>query len=118
MRLLIFICFTFPLLLHAQDCNTLTANFSSYVQAVEKIEASKFQIQETLNTYSSSWIKRIEYYSCDKQTGYLIMITLKGKNYLYHNVPKVVWDNWKNANSYGSYYQQYIKGKYRFEIKE
>lgn len=96
-------------------CNRLPQTFKSYNQALTLIKSSKFKISESVNTSKSSWIRGASYYSCDKITGFLIVVTDE-KEYIHKNVPLEIWNQFKNANSFGSYYSQNIKGRYRLTI--
>lgn len=97
------------------DCEKLKQNYNSYFEAISKIRNTGFSIEEKVNT-DSSWIESIEYYSCDKKKGYLIMTTLKGKSYIHSGVPFEVWEEFKNASSIGSYYNNIIKSRYYFNL--
>ncbi|MGF7231165.1 KTSC domain-containing protein [Arachidicoccus sp.] len=54
-------------------------------------------------------------YSCDGNKGFLI-VKLKGKKYIYKDVPKNVWNRFKTAKSFGSYYDHYIKHYYQLHL--
>lgn len=97
------------------DCNKLQANFSSYSEAVSKIKSTKFTLTENVNTSSSSWVRGASYYSCDKKFGYFIIKTDK-RNYIYKDLPINIWINFKNANSFGSYYDRNIKNRYQLYL--
>jgi len=99
-----------------QDCNRLNLNVSSYKQAEASIRQTQFKIEEKQNMRSSGWIKRAEYYSCDGETGYLILYLDKGKSYLHQNLPLSVWKAFINASSYGSFYTKRIRGNYQFRF--
>lgn len=107
--LLLISCISFSC--HSQNCSTLPKNFISYNQAIRTIENTSFRISESVNTSKSSWINRAHYYSCDGKTGFFI-IELKGKTYIHANMPISVWEGFKNAFSFGSYYDHYIRHKY------
>ena len=47
----------------------------------------------------------------------LMKVSLRGEIYLYFDVPKKVFKEFLNAESKGSYYHKYVKGKYN-SIKE
>ncbi len=63
---------------------------------------------EYLDTYRSSFIRGAWY---DAQNRYMI-IKLKSTYYHYCGLPKSVWYKFKMANSYGKFYNGYIKGNY------
>lgn len=94
-----------------KNCNDLNSNFKSFDDAIEVVRETNFSIEEKVNT-DSSWIDSIEYYSCDEQLGFLIINTNKGRSYIHKNVPIQVWNEFKNASSYGKYYNNFIKGRY------
>ena len=98
-----------------KNCSEISSKFTSYDEAIELVQNSSFAIEEKVNT-DSSWIDSIEYYSCDKLTGYLIINTKKGGSYIHENVPIQVWNEFENADSFGRFYNQNIKGNYYLEI--
>lgn len=99
------------------NCNSLNKNFGSYAEAISTVRNTDFKIEEKVNT-DSSWIDSIEYYSCDGKIGYLILNTLEEQSYIHNGVPVEVWEQFKDASSYGRYYNSYIKGNYYFDLKK
>lgn len=97
------------------SCDKLPTQFSSYDQAVSKIESSDFKIKEEANTSKSSWIRGASFYSCDGNTGFYILQTDK-QDYLYTNMPYSVWTEFKNAESLGKFYNENIKHRYIFQL--
>ena len=97
------------------DCNKLQANFSSYSEAISKIKTTKFTLTENVNTSSSSWVRGASYYSCDKKIGYFIIKTDK-RNYIYKDLPINIWNSFKNASSFGSYYNRNIKNRFQLHL--
>jgi hypothetical protein len=98
----------------SQSCNNLPDKFYSYSEAINKIQNTSFEFTDKLPYGKSSWIMTANYYSCDSQFGYLVYSTKQGNRYIHENVPINVWYEFKNASSSGSYYGNYIKGRYRF----
>ncbi len=97
------------------DCSQLPSSYNSYEEAMKTIEASSFKIEESINTSKSSWIKGATFYSCDSIQGFFILKT-KRKDYLYSSMPIEIWNGFKNAESFGSYYHKFIKNRYIFEL--
>lgn len=97
------------------NCNELSSTFVSYAYAQTQIENASFLIHETTNTFRSSWIKDLQFYSCDGITGFLIL-KAKGKVYIHQNVPIAIWNQLRSANSLGSYYSSHIRYKYKLRI--
>lgn len=117
MRILIlnFFCFIAIAACGQTDCNKLQANFTSYSEAISKIKNTKFTFTDNVNTSKSSWVKGASYYSCDKYFGYFIIKTDK-RIYIYKDLPISVWNSFKNASSFGSYYDRNIKNRYQLYL--
>lgn len=104
-------------LLNAQPCQQLPESFISYDQAFEKIKKADFKIEDSVDCSVSSWIKEASFYSCDGEIGYFILKTKNGNEYLHKGLPLKVWNEFKNASSFGGYYNRQIKGKYLLKIE-
>lgn len=98
-----------------EDCQNIRSSFSSFSEAKEIVENTNFKIEEKIKTYKSSWIMGAEYRSCDKKFGYLIIETNR-KSYIHDDVPYSTWCSFKEANSFGTYYTNFIKGRFRLEL--
>ena len=96
----------------SQNCNQLDIGKGDCEIVIKQVRQSSFNISEEVNTSKSSWIKKLEYYSCDKEVGYLILSTKRGKVYLFKDLPIILWRDFKQAESFGSFYNEYIKGRY------
>lgn len=114
----ILLLFVFQLTLtssKSQDCKQMPSNFRTYEQAILFIKKANFKIKDIANTTKSSWIRAASFYSCNGTTGYLIIGT-DNKEYVHSSVPITLWNQFKNASSFGNFYDNKIKGKYRFNI--
>ena len=111
------ICFCLLITLYGcnSNCEKLPSSFSSYSEAISKIHSTNFKLDESVNTSKSSWVKGAAYYSCDGSAGYFILKT-DNKDYIHKDLPVSVWENFKNAKSYGSYYDNNIKHNYQFVL--
>lgn len=107
----LFSILVFAFLSCSGNCNSISKKFSSYDEAISLVRSTDFSTEEKVNT-DSSWIESIEYYSCDGVKGFLIVNTKSGASYIYENIPKEVWNEFKNADSFGRFYNQNIKGNY------
>jgi hypothetical protein len=94
-----------------QPCNKLPQRFTSYKEAITKVERATFIYNDHLSGNFSSWINTAIYNSCDKQKGFLIIKT-KGRKYIHLQVPLSIWLNFKKASSKGSFYNSKIKNRY------
>lgn len=63
---------------------------------------------ESIDTSRSSFVDSARY-SSNKQH---LILELNGNNYEYCDVPEVVWDSFKKASSFGTFYNQQIKSNY------
>ena len=99
-----------------QGCKNIPSSFSNYEQAFKTVKSSSFNLKETVDTSKSSWIRGATYLSCDSRTGFLIINT-GDREYIHQGVPLEVWRAFKNASSFGNYYNSNIRGKYRLKIE-
>lgn len=100
---------------NAQNCDNLPVSFNSYAGATEIITNTSFILSDSIDTSKSSWIRSLKYFSCDNQVGFLMLKTDK-KEYLFQNVPIHIWNDFKKADSYGEYYNDFIRGKYQLNL--
>jgi hypothetical protein len=93
----------------------LPNTFISNKITIEQVEKSFFNVKVSIDTSKSSWIIGLSYYSCDKKTGFLIMET-KSQKYIHQEVPILLWEKLKKASSFGTFYNDNIKGKYKIRL--
>ncbi len=93
------------------SCKDLSTQFQTYEEALLRIKQSNFQIKDAVITSKSSWIRGASYYSCDGQTGYFVILTDQN-NFLFQNMPITIWEGFKDTNSFGEYYNAYIRDRY------
>lgn len=101
---------------NAQTCNELPTNFKSYEEALSKVKSATFLIKEIVDCSKSSWIQSASYYCCDGETGYFIMKTKESREYIHNDMPIKIWPQFKDASSFGTYYNYNIKGRYQLII--
>lgn len=97
------------------SCADLPATFASYQDALNHVRSASFRISEEQNTDESSWVRGAEFYSCDGATGYFILKT-DHQDYIQADVPVAIWQGFKEASSFGSYYTVNIKRRYRLSL--
>lgn len=100
-----------------KSCNELAGSYTNFVDARKEITKADYPVKKIQSTPESSWIKRIEFYSCDQQQGYLIIYTTRSEEYIHANVPMKVWDELSTSTSKGSYYNANIINRYPFHLK-
>jgi len=117
MKQIILFLFLSPLFGYAQiGCNNLPLNYSTYNKALSSVKGAKFSYVDNINTSRSSFITIASYYSCDGRSGFLI-IGLQNREYIHKNLPKTIWMQLKQASSLGTFYNQYIRGRYTLVLK-
>ena len=100
------------------NCDELTGNYTTFVEARKDITKANYPIKKVQATPESSWIKRIEFYSCDEKQGYLIIYTTRSEEYIHANVPITIWEELSTSASKGSYYNSNIVNRYPFNLKQ
>ena len=98
------------------SCEDLPTYYYSYARALSTVKNTSFSFDDAANTTGSSWVRALHYYSCDYQTGYLIMRTDK-KEYLHNRVPMKIWKQLKNTQSKGEFYNQFIRHRYALNLR-
>ncbi len=98
-----------------KNCADLPRKFSSYEEAMDQVRSITFSIAEEQNTDESSWVRRAEFYSCNGATGYFILRT-DDQDYIHADVPVQVWQGFKSASSFGTYYNANIKRRNRLAL--
>jgi len=91
-------------------------DFDSYEEAIIWVRANDNFTKDSVDTSKSSWIRAAEYYTDGSGYGFLIL-NMKGKEYIWEGVPIDIWAGFKNADSFGKYYHQHIKGNYYMELE-
>ena len=96
------------------NSSNLPKQFSSYDEAVNKVENASFSTVEEAETEGKSennFIESAKYYSNDDVKGFLIL-NFNGKEYIFDEVPITVWNDFKSSDDMGKYYNKFIRGKY------
>lgn len=114
-KLLLLITFLYGTSCIGQTCETLPNTFSSYTEVLAKITKASFNFSDNVDTSRSSWIEGATYYRCEDSKGYLILKT-KANSYIHQNVPQSTWNSFKEASSFGKFYNKHLKGKFQLAI--
>jgi len=116
LKLLLYI-FTLIIFISCQsnDCEQLPSSFQPYEEGVSKVIDSSFRLEDQLDTSRSSWIRGAQYFSCDSHIGFLVINT-DSSIYIHQGVPISIWEGFKDARSFGSYYNRNLKGRFKLRI--
>ena len=96
-------------------CDKIGTTFSSYEQAIKQVKQSSFTYTDDISASGSSWITGAAYYSCDGKVGFLLLNT-SDREYIHKSIPASLWTEFKNAPSFGKFYNSQIKGRYQMDI--
>ncbi len=99
------------------DCHELSGTYTTFAEARKDITKADYPIKKIQLTPESSWIKRIEFYSCNEKEGYLIIYTTRAEEYIHAQVPLSIWEELSTSKSKGSYYNTHIVNRYPFNLK-
>lgn len=99
------------------DCTILPSTFNSFEEAITLIESSGFQTHKEISHPNSSWIEKLEFFSCDNSTGFLVMTT-NGKKYVHQKVPISTWEALESAKSKGGFYNSVLKNNYQLKLTQ
>ena len=99
-----------------QNCKDLPSSNKNYEEAKTIILDTNFKFADNCDVSESSFITTADYYSCDGLTGFFI-VGMNGKKYVFENMPFEIWEDFKNAESKGKFYNLKIKGRYKLSLK-
>lgn len=94
-----------------KNCNDLSNNFDSLQNALETLRETRFALTQNFNIKRKKGLKSGEYYSCDSQVGYLVILIDESYS-IYFNVPKSDWDVLISSNDPEFFIRQEISKKY------
>ena len=92
--------------------------FPSEESAIQQIRLDKSFEREVLNGFSSTRIKRAEYYTLSGTPYSFLMVNISGREYIHANVPRSVWEEFKKAKSINTFYNESIKGEYQLKLNK
>lgn len=72
-------------------CDSLQNTFHSVDEAYQKIEAAAFSYQQSFKLSQVQGLKSAGFYSCDTQTGFLLL-KYHDRKLVLKDVPKTIWE--------------------------
>lgn len=85
------------------NCDSLDITGLSQSGSIELIRASKFRFNQSFRLSRKQGLQLGGYFSCDNKEGFLI-IKYDGKESLYQNVAKQVWEEFISSSDPEGYY--------------
>lgn len=101
----------FSLISCGQDCKDLHDAYKNPEEAKSIVSSTDFKYTDNCDVSRSSFIASANYYSCDGLIGYLIL-GIDGRKYIFQNLPIEKWQNFKDSESKGRYFNRVIKGRF------
>jgi len=101
----------YPVSPQSTDCDSLDISSVSLAKAIESIENAKFRFQKQFKISRSYGVMNARFYSCNGETGFLIMKVDK-KDFIYIKVPKSVWNTLITSSDINAFYASEIKQTY------
>ena len=102
---------------HEDRCSQIQENWKSEKEAIKHIENTIFLLSESLTPDENSWMTSAHFYTCNEESGYLI-IKSKKKTFVHQEVPIEIWIALKKAKTIGGFYNFYIKNNYKLEKRD
>ena len=93
----------YPVGPQATNCDSLDIVGLSQTESISSIRASKYRFDQSFRLTRKQGFQLGEYYSCDNKEGFLI-IKYDGKESLYHNVDKLIWNELISSSDPEGYY--------------
>ena len=100
----------------SQSCDDIPSTFTTYKEVKSMIDETDFSFEDSVDTSKSSWIRNAKFYSCNNKTGYFVLTTDR-KKYVFVNMPVSLWKRFKHAESFGKFYNRYIRNKYHLYLE-
>jgi hypothetical protein len=92
-------------------CADLPDHFTNIDKALEFIRNCNFEFEEAFEALSVRGIRNVSYHSCDKEAGFLVLVT-HDRTFIHKEVPMKIWEAFKYAESIETYYRLNIKFTY------
>jgi KTSC domain len=115
MKKIIALLVLFTIVSCGNKCDEVPIRFSNYDQAKEVVLRLNYKLTDKADVSGSSWISSAKYFSCDGLSGFLVLET-GNRTYIHQDMPYEVWENFKNAESKGSFYSRHIRGNYQLKL--
>jgi len=94
-------------------CDSLSKQIATSSDPFQLLYASKFRFSQNFKIPGSSGVQQGNYFSCDNETGFLVLV-VDEKTSLYLEVPTQVWSDFIQSADPFSFYKEEIREKYQF----
>jgi hypothetical protein len=94
-----------------QKCNNIPEDFGSYSNAIDFLNSTSFSLRDSVSLYSDGIPVSVNYYSCDRETGFFYWNKHLYTEQLYENVPLSIWKEFSRSAYKEDFYKSNIYGK-------
>lgn len=91
-------------------------SFSSYEEAINYVQTNEDLTHLTVDTGKSSWVQSADFYYYPGDTSGYAIFELSNRLYIHEGVPLEIWQGFTHADSFGTFYNQNLKGNYIFDL--
>lgn len=107
----------YPVEPQSTDCDKLDLSSGPFKDVIARIENSSFRFTQRFKISRSYGIMNARYYSCDGETGFLIL-RIDKEDVLFLNVPKSVWNSLITSPDINAYYAAEIRDIFDMKPEE
>jgi hypothetical protein len=99
------------------DCGEMKTSFADIKEAKETLEKTVFAFTQELKTTKRNGIKEVYYYSCDNETGFLL-IKEDDREIVYRDYPRFQWKLLIETTDLDDFYDKNVRGKYMLVVRD
>lgn len=98
-------------------CSELSHQYKTYQEAYTIITKSQFEFHQKKLLTLSSLLSKLEFFSCNKKSGYLLIEYDNNIAMLHQNVPINIWQNLFLEDDPLDYYETNIKHNKKYKLQ-
>lgn len=92
-------------------CDSLMVHDNDFEGNLEKITHATWRYTQSMHLNRPSGFRNAEFYSCDVQTGYLVIL-IDDKKYIYQKVPVSLWEEFTKTTDPDTFIRNKIVNKF------
>lgn len=101
----------FPMGPQKTNCDTLVIRDNDFEASLQKIEGATWRYTQSMHLNRPFGFRSADFYSCDGQTGYLV-IRVDEEKYIYMKVPVSVWEEFSKTSDPENFIKEKIDGNF------
>jgi hypothetical protein len=92
---------------HNTNCDSIHSPGTDFNDGYDQLKSATWRFKQSIKLNRYEGIRRAEYYSCDGQTGFLIVLSEKN-DCLYEIVPIAIWNDFLKTPDPEKYFNEKI----------